>query len=768
MDAVNDFISDISSYQIDIPLSLQIGIIVFLIVILCVGGYFVRDMFDVSSMRGGFAWFIFVAVLNLVILLVVFLYYNTKHDKYVGAKGKMGKPGRMGKKGSYVSCNLCKSNIYLRKVRGSEIICKLDIYVPEFKELLDTEKYFNNIIYNDNNIDYDSFINTFFFKKIDMLGQNNNEATNKFASLMDIKAIAILLIKTINETTKASDTTYGTFRHPKGDVLHLPLGDCIYGGLEDKLELNSFTVDGNVLYPSNYTQLVSFKVYNPDDGLTNTYTIWRPNGQTINEIGFQNKPEQDHYKALGDICRLGTATPAVKETTTISEKCLDQIDIKNMKLVFIYVGNIQINNEINDYTKTDSYLIENKNLSNNIEIFSIWRTPLNTFLTNCNSQNTVSNNTFIYNIINNLESTLNNYGNVSSETKTHISVLLESIKIPKILSAAIICKYYSIEILKDVLYYINRYQNSVPEFQKINADILNLNNKFLDPNTPISTSANTGGTIQELNLLLGGIKDIIQQYKEYNDNLIKIANTRVKYEKPTQYTTKKNTTDVIDLYKKYNNDLVSKIDTTTHVDIPNQYDASKEKHLPPMVLNVYNNAITKLTTIPVQIENTNTFLDIVNLIFENGIETLIATDSDGIAQGGILMNSIQEMVIRICKVLMPPNTPAYSIKDECLGTFSFDREREEKIKIFTESYAALIKLSEQIVNDVKFQSVIPNVIQYDQIMLMKMGQLCGHIENYLDKILSGDVNEFTTSRIKSLIEIFNENIVNLQNLINNI
>ena len=117
---------------------------------------------------------------------------------------------------------------------------------------------------------------------------------------------------------------------------------------------------------------------------------------------------------------------------------------------------------------------------------------------------------------------------------------------------------------------------------------------------------------------------------------------------------------------------------------------------------------------------------------------------------------------------MPPNTPAYSIKDECLGTFSFDREREEKIKLFTESYAALIKLSEEILNDVKFQSIIPNVIQYDQIMLMKMGQLCGHIENYLDKILSGDLNEFTTSRIKSLIEIFNENIINLQNIINNI
>ena len=33
---------------------------------------------------------------------------------------------------------------------------------------------------------------------------------------------------------------------------------------------------------------------------------------------------------------------------------------------------------------------------------------------------------------------------------------------------------------------------------------------------------------------------------------------------------------------------------------------------------------------------------------------------------------------------MPPSQPAYTIKDECLGTFALDREREEVIKLFTE------------------------------------------------------------------------------------
>ena len=38
-----------------------------------------------------------------------------------------------------------------------------------------------------------------------------------------------------------------------------------------------------------------------------------------------------------------------------------------------------------------------------------------------------------------------------------------------------------------------------------------------------------------------------------------------------------------------------------------------EKHLPSMILKVYETAQTKLLTIPVQIENTNTLLDIINI-----------------------------------------------------------------------------------------------------------------------------------------------------------
>jgi hypothetical protein len=204
------------------------------------------------------------------------------------------------------------------------------------------------------------------------------------------------------------------------------------------------------------------------------------------------------------------------------------------------------------------------------------------------------------------------------------------------------------------------------------------------------------------------------------------------------------------------------------VGVPNMlnfcFDEKNEKHLPNIILKVYETTTTKLITIPVQIENTNTLLDIVNLIFENGIETKIAIDSDGIAQGGILINSIQEMVLRLCKILMPPAIPAYTIKDECLGTFALDREREEVIKLLTETLDINNKLIEKISNDYeKYETIIPNVKQYGELLDSKIGQLCGHIDNFMSKILNGNLEEFTTTRIKGLVELINNKNSYLQN-----
>ena len=722
-ESITDFTTSISAYQIPIPYSLQVSILVIIIIGLLISAYFFYDTFDLEIMRHGFSWFIFVAVVNLATILIVFIYYNKKSGALQGPQGKPGKKGTIGKKGTSVSCNNCKNNLYIYRVKKSNKICTIPLFQKAFKHIYNMENYFNDILNQGNAIDYNSFINNILLNKNT---ENTNQAINNFSLLMNTNNISILLIKAINEYTKADIVDYGSFRHPK---CSLPLGDALYGGIERGMELNSFRVDGNVLYPSSYTPLVSFKAYNSSIDDLETFTIWRANPQTINNPGFKNTIEKVSYKALGDLCRFSTIQPRLSECPTISEKCLEEVPIKDIELVFIAINNIEIQNEKSgiDYTQSDSYLIEHAP-SNNIEIFSVWRTPLNTFVTNCNtkhnqSENKIVNNTVIYNIINNLRGSLNKYGNVSTSEKNRISNYFDSIQIPKIVVSLILCYYYQIDLIKDLVYYMNQAKS-----------MLNKDGKLLIPEFQVDIQSLKFGQLMNL------ISDTKIAYDKYNTNLPSLLNGDSQLRKAKKQ-------------KKKNAE---------------QYDATKEKHLPPMLINVYNDTHNTLLTLPVKIENTNTLLDIINIIFDNGIETRIAVDSNGIIEGGTFMNSMQEMILLICKMLTPPNTPVYTIKDECLGTFPFDREREEIIRQFTDVRQDYHKLVQEILYNEEYYEIASIVIVQQQIVIFKMGQLCGHITNYEKKLIEGKLEEVTTSRIKGLIKIVNDAITVMKGAIDSV
>jgi hypothetical protein len=723
MGAISDFVNTIVSYEITIPLTVQIIIIIILIIVLCVGGYFMRESFQIESMRSGMSWFIFVAVLNLISLLLIFLYYNTKHGNYKGNPGKKGKKGSTGKKGTSVSCSLCKSNLYIQTAKQSDTLCKLNKYTPAFTSIFANKKYFDTILNKGNSINYDSFIDTIILNN--KPDSSNQEAINIFKSLMNTNSIAVLLIQAVNEITKSSLLSYGSIRRPNALEKYVALGDSVYGGTEDAITLNSFIIAGNILYPQRYDRLVQFNAFNAATGADEQYVLWRPIGQTTNERDSKGNLVPVKFHSLGDICRNVSNSPNINETPTISEKCLERVNLKDIQLVFIYVGNIQVNSD-SISTQSDSYLIENAPL-NDIEVFSLWRTPLNTFITNCNSTNTLVNNSVIYNIYNinadtdkdkptdedddvtgggeedeTKDDILTSSNTISANAKNKFTELLSSIYVPSIVTALILAKYYEIELKKDLLYYINSYKSSVPEFANVNTNALSL----------------------------GDLMKLISTVKEQ--------------------------------YEKYNNDVSD--------------DPKNDKNLPTMILKIYNNANTKLLSISVQIANTNTFLDIINLVFESGINTRIAIDSQGIAQGGIFMNSIQELILRICKMLVPPNVPVYNIKDECLGTFSLDRKRANIIKEFVDSYNIYKKLLIEIAKicEAKIDNgetsvcndLLANVKNYTtNIIDFKFGQLCGHIDNYAIKIYNGKLDEFTTNRIKGLIEIINDSHIYLKELI---
>jgi hypothetical protein len=706
-DLISTFVNDITGFQINIPIGFKIAVIVILIVILVIGSYFAYDFFEYGAMRQGYMWFVFIAIANLITILVIFYYYNTKKTTYIGPQGKRGKKGSRGKKGKYVSCNYCKNNIYLQRVRKSDTTATISTYTEEFDGIFKNVRYFNDIMDgNSDNISYDSFVNGILLSKT--VDDKDTQGVDRFRSLMTSNSIAVYLIKIINENiSKASNRTYGTFRKPYGKTGYTSLGDSVYGGLE-KFELNSFVASGNVIYPSSYDQLVSFTCYNENTEDIDTYTIWRPVGQTITESDYKGNPVQYQYTNLGDVCRFGTEAPKLNDYVTIREDCLEETDPNDLIMAFLFVGNIQYSDkmETQDMTQSNSFLIENK-VADDIQIFSVWRTPINTFLTNCNSLNELTNDTIATNMANELNGYINDYGTVSTTAKGKMKSKLQSISMPKILTAMIICRHYEFELRRELVYYVSKYQAIVPELANLQL------NKF------------------SLGDLVDKIKEIDDKYKKFNDDLVRNASFSLG-------------------------------------DKAIEYDESKEKKLPSQLMNVYKSTNNTLLTISVKIENVDNFMDLIEVLFDNGLDTRIAVDSDGIAEGGILLNEIQETIVRICKMLMPPNQPAYTIKDECLGTFALDRDREEVIQEFTKVKNDYNKIMDEIANNSeKIMTLNQTVRQYENLLINKVGQLCGHIDNYMTKINDMNLEEFTTSRIKGLVSVYKEINGYLENAYNN-
>ncbi len=728
MDTLSAFLNDISSFQIGVPLWVKIGVILVLLISLLVGAYFVKDTFDIAYLKDGFGWFIFIAVLNLTTILVIFTYYGKKSDKYVGPPGVRGKKGKRGKKGTSVSCSYkCKKNIYIQSVRKTDIICTLNTYTVEFILINNNYRYFNNLINRGSNIDYDSFLTNIIVESGEPLASKSKvsqDAVNKFKALLDPTSISILLIKTVNDViTMATESTYGTIRGPVPKVGYIALGNSVYGGTESSVvggkeafSLNSFVVTGDVMYPAGYKKLVSFKSYNEITEDYDKYTIWQSISQTVNEPTFGGGTEKRAYLPLGDTCTFGDNQPKINDFAMIKDTCLDEVNAMELKLVFIYTGNLEFSNrqmsdedDSNkiDYTQDATYLIENV-IASNIEFFSVWRTPMNTFLTNCNSQNVLINNSVLYNILNGADYALNDYGNISSEYKRWVNEKLNSIQIPEFTIALIYTYHFELESKKELVYYMNKYQSKVPEF------------KDKDFNS------------MSLGKLLKLIEDTIKKNKEYNDELIKNASISLRG---------------------------SKIFV---------YDEKNEKHLPQMIDKTYNNIKNKLATLPVQIANASSLSDVVNYVIPNGLQGRVAVNSDGIAEGGLFLNHIQEMLIRVCKIIFPPNRPAYMIKDECLGTFARDNEKEQMVRELTTVRDYYGKLIDSITKEYnKYLSQIPTIKLYEDASIKKMGMLCGNIPDYLEKIRSMNMDEFTVSRIRGLITIYNEINSQLETIIKN-
>ena len=157
----------------------------------------------------------------------------------------------------------------------------------------------------------------------------------------------------------------------------------------------------------------------------------------------------------------------------------------------------------------------------------------------------------------------------------------------------------------------------------------------------------------------------------------------------------------------------------------------------------------------VLIENTNTMLDVINVIINRGLDTRVAIHSEGLSEGGTMLNEVQELIIRLCKIMMPPNKNFYIIKDECLATTMIDKNREQLIITLGEQIGQYNKFIDLMkTNPDKYQPIQQSIYQYEQALNLSLGMLVGHIQNWNDKLQQMNLEEFTTTRVEQLIAIY--------------
>lgn len=727
-EGISAFYNDVLSYDITIPFFFKITIIVILITVTIIGMYFAKSEFEISYFSSAYTWYFVVALVNLISILVIVYFYYSKGGTYIGPKGKKGNRGSHGREGKSVTCTYdCTNNIYVQKTQNSDVICKLNSMIPSgykntFITINNNLNYFNTII-NTDNINYTSLVSNVVLQKT---GQTINDIETKFKSLTDSNALTLQLINYINQNIgNAKFDLYATFKKPvTKNVGFIPLGDTVYGGTED-FSLNSFLVKGDIRYPTSFELLATLQSYNEDTGDSDTYTVWRPNDKSEQQqiqIGVnQYTSNTVLYKSLGDVIIRGTTEPPANSIGLIKETCLETISNFDSTLVFAYIGNDNrfADNSKLDYTQNTNYLIANRS-PNNIIPFSMWRTPINTFITNNNQNNPLINETVAYNIFNNLEEVLNDYGNIKTEARQALNIFLSTLNLPKITIAAILCKHFNLNYKTELIYYINQAQTQVGKKYDYGINVMMatvpLTTKPNQPYTkplaksyitsiPITNTATLGDMIQ-------AIQDTINQYTEYNKYLLSQGST----------------------------------------------NPENEKYLPDNLEKVYNKIYTALQTLPVLIKNTNTMLDVINVIFNRGLDTRIAIDSDGLSEGGTMLNEVQELIVRLCKIMMPPNKNFYIIKDECLATSMIDKNREKLILLLGESIGRHKKFTDLIKTyPDKYKPIQQSIYQYEQALNIELGMIVGHIQNWSDKLKQMNLEEFTTTRIEQLIAVYNIN-----------
>jgi hypothetical protein len=709
---------------LDIKISYEISLAIYisLMVFLTLGTYLTRNKIEQGFFKQYYLYFYIGFMMNLINMTGFTLYYNKKKNNMVGDMGQSGDRGNKGIRGKTISCSFCEYNLYFYKTKKYTPAVTLNLSMENNQKLENDIKSFG---FGKLGLDMD-MLDLSFLTDIQTKSKTEN-IIKLLKTIFNFETRMNFLSFNLNKIIKTDEySNLITFLRPIGGNGYYPIGySVINKGLANKL--NAFLVNGDIDFPEDYKVKFSFQNHEVLDrqGI-------EINKKVVMNYSFIKPIPKKGFVSLGELVvrnqNLEKIKPDANLVVCIRKSCAEEIDLELLKFMALKISfnseddsinkilNYSNNKEPHDADNSNNgltYKIKSKDYrsvidNETVDIYSVWKTPINTFITNTIvGNNNIKSGTIGYNIIGGIKKYISTNGfNLNKKGVNMITTRLKKIKLPKIIRITYI-------MMNQYMIYFNEIKYLLRSF------VIDFN--------------------QELTTLKKRKKRLtFQQKKEVDRKIADIIKKTILFENIITHIESK------DVY----NDFDSLFDIETQEILNN--------NLPD-----YNKMKSKLQIIPELIETKITLYDMLFYLLPDGYDTVISMNNLDFVSGGIKPNNLQLELIKIVKVCFPPNEKIYIPKNECMAFNKIDIDRRNMISSLTDllikfdnfllDYPIIDSNSDDALCNGE-NSLCTKIIDYINKIESIIYEDLSHIKGYKEQIKSRDFELFGNGRIAFLIE----------------
>jgi hypothetical protein len=713
------FIKGISSIKYEVPIYMKIAAFLALgVLATCIVLIFGENL-DKSIFKDSYMIYYVIFIVNIINIIVILYYYKKKSGTFIGEQGISGNKGLKGKTGTNIDCSLCTHNLYMKKTETYDTICRLDTNKYLIRILGETEDTtLNNLIAN-NNFNYEQFATSLLVDGFDM----NNPSVLKIFNY--INAFEFLLYNNINSAIGSSNSSVtGYFRRPDVALGNYCLGDTVMGGSEE-YNITTYGINGDIILPDGFMQICTFTTIT-EKGNTEKFGIYKiipPEWSVLiqtdlppEERNLEKQPKKDEYLSLGHVIApiTNSKSPDKELFACIKKSCCKKMNKGSLKLMFIYPAvNLSGNSNNNENIEEDI-----------MGMFSVWRTPLNTlYVKYMDSSKIVDGHTIVEQLYLNMDNNeiqselYTRYGTIKKVIKERVKSFLNKIILDKITILGILFNHTFEKVSKLLKEYYSKFIGG-GTMELPNSNLLK---DLLSKNSTKSISYN------DIHILINEIDKNINTKKK---NILKEEQARLAQIKKKR---------ILGLGQLDGNGENNKNEVS--------YNALKQ----------YQQIKTTIAELSVNVENSTTLLDVVNSIYDGGINFILDIND---------LTYAQKIILYASTCLIKPNEDIWIIKNKCLVYEQLDENRialQNNVADIIKRFNYLRKKIDNKAEDqcgLKDLNKINKAVEDTYERLMKN---IGHIPNVLEKLNKLNTEIFTDNQLTFIYGEMNKLVIYIEN-----